>query len=542
MDYKKIATTIDMILKNPNYLLTCKEAYAIEGLHFGLFVIDLESRANSGNLIRFFNPEAHMNLKGLSGGLYAPLALDEIETIHNASLTILETTGVTYESGLDAMLEMLESAGAVVNHDRARVTFPRDLVMEQADKAPEQVILCGRDENNDLDLARHQVYLGTGGAAIKIIDLESGDARPTTLNDLYQLGRLVDHLDNIHFFLRPCIPTDITETSYDVNVFYACLKATAKHVMAGVNDEKGFYDVLDLASMVAGGLEKLKSSPFISIITSFAISPLKLCTQSILIMQECVRNQIPVALSSAPMAGSTSPITMAGTLAQLHAEQLVGITICQLTRPGAPILYGGIPGMANLRTMGYLGGAVECGMMNTAIHQLAQHIGVPNYNSSGLTDSKLPDVQAGWEKAITTLLASMGGSNYVHHAAGMLESMLTVAYEQYVIDDEIIGMCCKVLEGIKVDAEHLALEVIDEVGPGGTFITSGHTVDHMRNEYFSGNGVTDQNSRESWIESGLQDTRTRAREIARNILAEEEKSYLSAKVDQAIRKKYQILL
>jgi len=182
--------------------------------------------------------------------------------------------------------------------------------------------------------------------------------RPPTLNDLYQIGRLVDTLDNIHFFLRPCIPTDIPQTAYDVNVFYAGLKATAKHVMAGVNDVEGLHKILDLAAMVAGGLDKLKANPFISIITAFAISPLKLSTQSTLIMQECVRHQVPVALSSAPMAGSTSPLTMAGTLAQLHAEQLAGVTICQLTRPGAPILYGGIPGMANLRTAAYLGGAV----------------------------------------------------------------------------------------------------------------------------------------------------------------------------------------
>ena len=281
-----------------------------------------------------------MNSKGLSGGLYTPLSPDQVETIHEASLTILESIGLTYESGLDATLEILEDAGARIDRNQARIIFPRKLVIAQAAEAPEQVILCSRDGENDLDLSRHQVYLGTGGAAIQILDLGSNDVRPSTLNDLYQLGRLVDTLDNIHFFLRPCIPTDIPETAYDVNVFYACLKATAKHVMAGVNNEIGFYNVLDLASMVAGRPEKLKANPFISIITSFAISPLKLCTQSTLIMQECVRNQIPVALSSAPMAGSTSPLTMAGTLAQLHAEQLAGITICQLTNPGAPILYG----------------------------------------------------------------------------------------------------------------------------------------------------------------------------------------------------------
>jgi len=483
-----------------------------------------------------------MNLKGLSGGLYAPLSPDQVETIHDASLSILESIGITYESGLDTTLETLEAAGATVDRNQARVTFPRKLVMDQAAKAPKQVMLYSRDGKNDLDLNRHQVYLGTGGAAIKILDLESGQARPSTLNDLFQLGRLVDALDNIHFFLRPCIPTDIPQTAYDVNVFYACLKATAKHVMAGVNDEKGFYDVLDLAGLVAGGREKLKANPFISIITSFAISPLKLCTQSTLIMQACVRHQIPVALSSAPMAGSTSPLTMAGTLAQLHAEQLAGIAICQLTRPQAPILYGGIPGMANLRTMGYLGGAVECGMMNAAIHQLAHHIGVPNYNSSGLTDSKIPDAQAGWEKAITTLLAAMGGSNYVHHAAGMLESMLTVAYEQFVIDDEIIGMCCKVLKGIPVDPEHLALEVIDAVGPGGNFMTAPHTMAHLHTEYFRGNSVTDQKGRDKWTKDGSPDARKRACDIVQKILAAEERSYIDPKVDRAIRQKYDILL
>jgi trimethylamine--corrinoid protein Co-methyltransferase len=239
-----------------------------------------------------------MNLKGLSGGIYTPLSPDQIETIHDASLTILETIGITYESGLDATIDLLADAGATIDRNQPRIIFPRKLVTAKAAIAPEQVILCSRDGKNDLDLSRHRVYLGTGGAAIQIVDLESSNVRPPTLKDLYQLGRLVDALDNIHFFLRPCIPTDIPETAYDVNVFYACLKATAKHVMAGVNDEKGFYKVLDLASMVAGGLEKLKANPFISIITAFAISPLKLSTQSTRIMQECVRNQIPVALSA----------------------------------------------------------------------------------------------------------------------------------------------------------------------------------------------------------------------------------------------------
>ena len=198
--------------------------------------------------------------------------------------------------------------------------------------------------------------------------------------------------------------------------------------------------------------------------------------------------------------------------------------------------------MANLRTMGYLGGAVECGMMNAAVHQLSHHIRVPNYNSSGLTDSKIPDIQAGWEKALTTVLAAMGGSNYVHHAAGMLESMLTVAYEQFVIDDEIIGFCCKALKGIEVDADHLALEVIDAVGPGGNFMMSPHTMKHMRTEYFQSNGVTDQKQREKWEKDGSLDARERARALARKILDQPPTCHIPEEIDRKIREQFTILL
>lgn len=483
-----------------------------------------------------------MSYLGLSGGQYRPLTEKQIQAIHEASLQILEKTGMSFEPGLKETVKLLTDNGARLDTDSSRLFFPGEMIEELAGRAPEQVVLYSRDGKNDLDLGQDRVHIGTGGAAVKILDLDSGDVRSSTLKDLYALGRLVDKLKNIHFFLRPCIPTDIPESAYDLNVFYTCLKATGKHVMAGVNDEQGLKNVLDMVCMLAGDQAELSRRPFISIITSFAISPLKLCTQSTRIMQEAVRRGIPVALSSAPMAGSTAPYTMAGLLAQLHAEELAGIAICQLTKPGAPVLYGGIPGLADLRTMGYCGGAIECGMLNAAVHQLAQHVGLPNYNSSGLTDSKLPDTQAGWEKAMTTLLGAMGGSNYMHHAAGMLESMIAVAYEQYIIDDEIIGMSGKVLKGIEVDAEHLALDVIDQVGPGGEYMTAEHTLKHMYDEFFQGNGITDRMSRETWTEQGSRDARTRAREMARKILEKEEEPYISKDLDQAIQEKYDIYL
>lgn len=197
--------------------------------------------------------------------------------------------------------------------------------------------------------------------------------------------------------------------------------------------------------------------------------------------------------------------------------------------------------MANMRTMGYMGGGVEFGMMNAAIHQMADHIKIPNYNSSGLTDSKIPDAQAAWEKAITTVLAAMGGSNYIHHAAGMMESMLSVSYEQYVIDDEIMGMSSKLLYGIDIDDDTLAFDAIVEVGPGGNFMMSPHTLKYLRSEYFEGNGISDRLSHQEWFAAGALDTVERAKRIVRDKLSKQPTRCISENMDREIRRKFKIV-
>lgn len=483
-----------------------------------------------------------MGDRGFSGHQYRPLTDSQVESIHETSLAILEQAGFKFEAGLEETVEILERAGARIDRNLSRIYFPRDLIMEQVDKTPERLVLCSRDGKNDLDLGEDRVYLGTGGAALKVLDLETGQPRPSTLRDLYLFGQLVDQLENIHFFLRPCVPTEIPEALRDLNIFYACLKSTSKHIMLGVNDEAGLRQVLDLACRVAGSMEKLQERPFLSIVSCFAVSPLRFCTIPLRIAQEACRRRIPVALSTAPLAGSTSPISLAGTLALAHAEELAGITVCQLTAPGAPVLYGALPETANLHTMGFQGGSVESAMMNAAAHQMARYLRVPNYANSGHSDSKEPDAQAAWETAMSTLLAAMGGCNYIHHAAGMLESSLTVSFEHFVMNDEIIGRACRVLKGIEVDPEHLALEVIREIGPGGNFMTAPHTLAHLRKEFFPGNGVTDANPRAKWEADGSPDARNRARLIAKRLIAKAKISHLPEELDSAIRNQYQILL
>jgi trimethylamine--corrinoid protein Co-methyltransferase len=293
--------------------------------------------------------------------------------------------------------------------------------------------------------------------------------------------------------------------------------------------------------MIAGGERALVKRPFISFVTSWMVSPLHFATDTTRVLLEVTKNKIPVALSSAPMAGSTAPVTLAGALVQVHAEQLSGIALTQLANPNSPVLYGAIPSMADLKWMTYVGGGIEFGLMNAAISQMAQYLQVPNYNSAGLTDSKIPDIQAGYEKAYSICLCVLAGSNYIHHAAGMLESMRTVAYEQYVIDDEIIGMALRLLKGIEIDEETLGFEAIREVGPSGNFLSSMHTIKHMRREYFR-QTLGDRQAREAWEKSGSLDGRERARRRAKEILRTHSPKRIDPKIDREIRKRFRILI
>jgi len=478
-----------------------------------------------------------MKVKGLAGGQFRPLTEKDIIRIHGASLRILEEIGV--KVGLEEALQIFKRHGAKVEGEIVRI--PPSVVEKGLQLVPHQFLMAGREEKNDLYMEDKRVYLGTGGAALTVLDLETGQPGPGTLRDIAQLAKLVDGLENVHFYLRPCIPQDISKEAMDINQFYAALANTTKNVMAAAQSVQSARDVIEMARMIAGGEEALLKRPFISFVTSWMISPLHFATETTRVLLEITRNRIPVALSSAPMAGSTSPVTLAGSLAQVHAEQLSGIALTQLANPGSPVLYGAIPSMADLKWMTYVGGGIEFGLMNAAISQMAQYIRVPNYNSAGLTDSKIPDIQAGYEKAYSICLCVLAGSNYIHHAAGMLESMRGVAYEQFVIDDEIIGMALRLLKGIQIDEETLGFEAIREVGPSGNFLSSMHTVKFMRPEYFR-QTLGDRQAREAWEKSGSLDGRERARRKAREILKTHTPKGIDPKIDGEIRKRFDIRL
>jgi len=480
-----------------------------------------------------------MTKGGIEGGKYCLLSKEEIKMIHETSIKILQQIGVKSEN--EEILNHFSKIGAEVNFEEGIIRFSPTLVEDAINKASSKVFLCGREEKNDLSLEGKKVYCGTGGAALNVLDLETGERRESRLKDIADIAKLVDALDNIHFYIRPVVARDISSEFLDANKYYAALSNTSKHVMGSAYTVGSALEVISMAEEIAGGKERLRERPIISFITSFVKSPLQLADPTVLVLMKIAEEGMPVALSTAPMAGSTSPITLAGTLAQVNAEQLCGMVLTQSINPGTPVIYGAIPTIADMQTMNFLDGAIELGILAAGGAQLAQYYNFPYYAWGGLTDSKIPDIQAGYEKGMTLIMAALAGANYIHNAAGMLESTTTVAYEQYVIDNEIIGMAMRALQGIEVNENTLALKVIDKVGPGGNYLAEAHTVKHMRSELFFPK-VSDRSLREKWISKGGKDARERAREIAKNILAEHKPLPIPTDIDKKIRSKIKGLI
>jgi trimethylamine--corrinoid protein Co-methyltransferase len=484
-----------------------------------------------------FQQSGEKTTGGLVGGQYRLLSNASIQKIHSAALEILETTGAKIHSPM--ALDLLEKAGARVDRSIPRAWLPREMVEEAISSAPKQVVLCGRKPEHDLILEDKRVYLGTGGTAINVLDLD-GEKRLSTLKDCHQIPRLVDALENIHFIVLPVYPNDLPREQVDVNRFYAGLRNSSKHIMGGMYTMEGAKNVIRMAEKISGGIEALRARPIISFI-SLIISPLLVDELYGDILVEVARQGIPIAVPCEPQTGSTSPVTLAGNLTMFAADTLIGVTLAQLAKPGAPVLCGYVGTIADLRTMGYLSGAVEQGMLNAGAAQLAQHWQIPFYATSGMSDSKLIDAQAGYESAMTTLMVALSGANFIHDAAGLMEFAMVASYDKYVMDNEIIGMAMRAVRGVEVTDETIGMETINKVGPGGNFLAQPHTIKHMRGEFFFP-GLSDRETRKTWHEQGGLDTLARTNAIARQILADHQPEPIPPEVEAAVQEEFGIML
>jgi len=455
--------------------------------------------------------------------------------IVDGALHVLSEAGVIVatETGREA----LKKAGASVDDASQILRLPRSLVTDAIASSPSSVTLCGRDPARDCALEGSRVYLGTGGTAVNVLDLGTGECRPSVTQDVADCALLGDALEHNHVFTINVYPNDIEDTDQvDVNRFYWSLHNTTKHVMGGVYSLGGTREAIELAEMIAGSPEALRERPLISVIT-LVISPLKLDDTYGEIACHVAREGLPIVVPAEPICGTTSPVTLAGNVLMHVADTLAGVTMVQAVNPGTPTICGSVGSTTDLRSMRHLGGPIERGMVNAAVSQVAQHLGLPYYSTAGPSDAKVADAQAAYESALGNLLVMMSGANYIHDALGLTEFDLTVSYEKMVIDNEIIGMAGRVLRGIEVSDDTLAVELICERGPGKHFMAETHTVAHMRSEFYEPT-LSDRRERGEWEAAGAPDLTELARTRANELLASHEPPGLPDEVDSAVHRRF----
>jgi len=329
-------------------------------------------------------------------------------------------------------------------------------------------------------------------------------------------------------------PNDLPVEQVDVNRFGAALNRTRKHVMGGVYTVEGVKNVIRMAEIIAGSPEELRQRPFISMVAC-NISPFKLDQSYGQLAMEVAKHGIPVVVPAEPLCGATAPVTLAGNLVVLNVDTLIGVMLTQLVNPGTPVLYGSVASITDMRDMKYLSGAIEMGLLNAAAAQMAHFYNLPLYSTAGMSDSKINDTQAGYESALTGLLVALAGGNFIHDAAGFIEFCMTASYDKLVIDNEIIGMVMRAVEGIQVNDETLAFDVLKKAGPGGHFVSNRHTRKFMRTELYQPQ-LSDRNNRQDWEREGAKSAQARATEIVEKILAKPETPVLSSEIRTEIRK------
>jgi len=358
------------------------------------------------------------------------------------------------------------------------------------------------------------------------------------------MARLANALPNIHMFQRTVVARDIADPrEMDINTAYACIAGTAKPVGTSFGDGASVRDAVDLLHLAAGSQEAFRARPFVCVSTCFMVPPLRFAAEALGVIEACAENGIPLKLVSAGQAGATSPASLAGAVALQTAEVLAGLVYLNLLSPGHPALFGALPFVSDLRTGAMSGGSAEQGLLMAACAQVAQHYRIPCAVSAGMTDAKMPDFQAGYEKGHTELLAALAGANLIYEAAAMYGSLLAASLESFVLDNDQIGSVMRSARGIDVTEETLAFETIRDVcldGPGH-FLDHSATLSRMETDYVYP-ALGDRSTPQDWADAGGPDLLERARQRTAELLAAPVPDHLSAEADRAIRRRYRIHL
>jgi len=422
---------------------------------------------------------------------------DQISKLHLATLELLEKTGV--EVANQEALDLLRDGGCRIKKNR--VTIPSNLVEGSLNATPKRITLFTRDGNKFLELEDDKFYFGTGSDCPYILDSFSGKRRKFLKEDVEKGSLICDYLPNIDFVMSMGLVSDVPAAISDRHQFAAMVANTNKPIVFTCHDKEGLSDILDMGVAVRGNLGEFKRRPFMALYTE-PITPLTHPNSSLKKLLFAAEKGIPLIYTPAPMAGATAPVTLAGTIVTGNAELLSGLVIAQLKSQRAPFIYGGVFTIIDMSTSNISYAAPEFYLLNMAMANLAHYYKLPVFSTAGCSDAKTLDQQAGIEAGISCLISALKGANLIHDV-GYLNSGLTASYEMLTMSDEIISMVKRIMKGIRVGKEDLALGLIDQVGPGGNFLTTEHTLNHFRKELWFPT-LMDRNTYQEWEKEGKQ--------------------------------------
>ncbi len=474
-----------------------------------------------------------------TGGSFKPLSDSDLDRIFSAAYDILERIGM--DDAPPWLSEILITNGAIQN-ETGRITFTRSNVEAAMARAANRVNLPGFVEDRGIEIGGGRVHIGTGGAAVQVLDPVNGEYHDSTLIDLYQLMQVLDHCPNIHYGVRPVVARDMpTSLDLDINTAFACIKATGKPNGVSFDNVNNVDPVIDLFDLALGGEDGFRKQPFSMAIIVHAVSPLRFAPEGVDIMRAAIMRGMPLQICSAGQAGATSPASLAGALAQGLAETLAGMMVVDAIKPGHPCIYALMPFISDLRTGAMSGGSGESAIANAAAAQLLLHLGLPSTVSAGMTDSKVVDAQAGYEKGYSVVLAAQAGADMINLSVGMLGSIMVASPEAMVIDDDMCAAILRTVRGVDTSLGQIDLSVIENVVKGeGHYLGANQTFDLMKTEYVYPS-LGDRQSVSDWQDTGHLSIWDRSRTRVSSIL-ETEPEHLSRSVEDRMRASFNILL
>jgi trimethylamine--corrinoid protein Co-methyltransferase len=484
--------------------------------------------------------EVRPKTKGVSGGLLKPLSQADMLLIDQAVWKILQTIGLSEVP--EVVVEAVVEAGGSLDQDR-RLIFSSALIQQALSGLNKEFILYGQKPGLEIDLSGTKVHTGTGGAAPLILDLETGLYRETTLKDLYDSARLIDRLEHIHFFSRTMTAREIDNArDLDVNTAYASLVGTSKHVCTQITEAKNVKEIAEMCYAIAGSREAFEARPFLSVNINHAVPPLRFDEESCKVMAEAIRYGLPVHANVYGQVGASSPVTLAGAIAQTTAEALAGMIFAWLVNPAAKVIFGGRPMIVDMRTGAVSGGGGEQALYMAACSQMARYYDLPNSAIAGATDSKIADAQSGYEKCLAVANVAQAGCNMITQSCGMQANLMGCSLESYVIDNDMLGGILRTLAKPVINAETLSVDVIAETVRGeGHFLGHPDTYKRMKSDFLYPE-IADRTSIADWESAGSESIRQKARELTQGLLKSNYPNHISNELDKSLRGKFEILL